>query len=883
MTSGLDGYQTEFVLTPEEFPEYDVENGKWLGSVEGIVAAAGKEIAFDSWDVLKNSRILVTRKQAAQDKIQVVCPEIWHENTNTGLSMHMEYIITDDSVFHTDSITNCKNGDSHNAEQKMVNECTHRHEFQGEGLFWKIALKNGSQEDILVKNLNLPLLMNQFFRKDDTFKYDRCVLRHTCITGHSSYLYWEKSSGNSPILLLMPLGDSVFLDLTKEERGLFGGRFGERTAFEGLVRVHLIAEEPVCGGSGNERYLRPGESVEFQMAFVFLETEKQIEEALAAHSLTVLKAVPGMVGPIENDFLVMTRPVEAQVELPSPEDRILDTTMKNGWKVSRIRFGACGRRYVRVNNAGNSAYYCFFGTEPPQRMIDSHGAFIAANHLEQDEADPCFHALLMWDMGNKRRVNASFNPYTEDWWRGGSDDPGLASGLFLSEKNVYRPEKEELSALHAFVEDFLIDRLTEQPGWRVHRMAPWFVMFEPWAGNGADDVWRAYNYVHVINIMRNMYLIKKRYRAPYFREAVEYLKMAYEYTKAMFSYWMYPRGAGAWEFGNMGEMTLPLCLAQELREEGLTREAEEIDQIMDKKAQYFASREYPFGSEMPYDSTAFEAVYAYGKRAGDGHVMGSAARAAYANRGKQPVWFLYNTDLRGGGDTGWNSSYMTQLGAYPILDYCLEEGHIDEDWILSFYGSWLSGWLLYNSGGYWNGAPENRGATGWITIASKINHSDQEPARVGDLGEKAGMPLSKGCVTLSGEAGIGYFGALRSACSIVMDHSVLGRIGLGCDIAPGEGEEAIIPRDGLSVRMYHVPERWKMEVEGGFLRKVWSARDSLKAEVVLQADKGMAIRLYSIPEEGEKQKILYQSCLAGKCGESHIICMERAVFKKVEG
>lgn len=677
LTSKLDGNQTEFVLTPEEFPEYDAEDGKWLGSVEGTVAVDGRDISFQSGDVRRNSRLLIRRgtaaqepgswyqaaqesgsrckavqepgsqnqaaqepgsqnqmaqnpgakEQAEQDTILVECPEIRCGGIGTGVSLEMAFA------------------------------------FQGEALDWEITLKNKSHSDVLIKNLNLPLLMNQYFRNDDSFKYDRCVMRHTCITGHSSYLYWEKSSGNGPVLLMMPLGDSMFLDLTKEGDGLFGGRFGESFAYEGMVRVHLVSEKPVYAGpdkgAGSERepesaesgqchkpgsaengqchepesaengqchkpgsmesgpgrepgrtesgqchepgntengqchepgsmgnavLLKPGESAEFRIALVFLENEKQIPEALAARSLTVLKAIPGMVGPIENDFHVMTQPVDAVVELCSSEDQVLDTAVKNGWRVSRIRFGACGRRYVRVQNRGNYAYYCFFGTESPREMIDGHAAFIAEKHLEQDESDPCYHALLMWDMGNKRRINAAFNPYTEDWWRGGSDDPGLASGLFLSEKNVYRPVEEELAVLHAFVEDFVLTRLTEQPGWRVHRMVPWFTMFEPWAGNGADDVWRAYNYIHVINIMRNMYLIKKQYQVPYFRKAVEYLKMAYEYTRAMFHYWMYPRGAGAWEFGNMGEMTLPLCLAQELQEEGLTREAEETNGIMNKKA-----------------------------------------------------------------------------------------------------------------------------------------------------------------------------------------------------------------------------------------------------------------------------------------------------------
>ena len=175
-----------------------------------------------------------------------------------------------------------------------------------------------------------------------------------------------------------------------------------------------------------------------------------------------------------------------------------------------MRFGDCGRRYVRVHNGKNIATYCFFATEPVEDIIDRHAAFIAQNQLETDPQDPCYHGILMWDMGNKRRINSSFNPYREDWWRGGSDDPGLAAGLFLADKNVYRVREEEVRVLNAYVEDFILERLTEQPGWRVHRMVPWYTMFEPWAGRGADDVWRAYNYVHVINIMRDMYLIQSR-------------------------------------------------------------------------------------------------------------------------------------------------------------------------------------------------------------------------------------------------------------------------------------------------------------------------------------------------------------------------------------
>lgn len=509
-------------------------------------------------------------------------------------------------------------------------------------------------------------------------------------------------------------------------------------------------------------------------------------------------------------------------------------------------------------------------------MIDEHAAFVAENHFETDENDPCYHALLMWDMTNKRRINSTFNPYFEDWWTGGSDDPGLASGLFLAEKNVYRPQEKELRVLNSFVEDFIIKRLTEQPGWRVHRMVPWYVMFEPWAGRGADDVWRAFNYVHVINIMRDMYLIQNRNQLSYLRESTQYLKMAYEYTKAMFNYWMFPDGVGASEYGNMGEMTLPLYLAQDLESEGFIQEAAEMNAIFDKKAHFFASENFPFGSEMVYDSTAFEAVYGYGKRIHSEHVMAAAAKASFANRGKQPVWYLYNTDVRGGGDTEWNTSYMTQLGAYPLIDYALDEGHVKEDWILSYYGAFLSGWLIYNSGGYWNAEHENHGATGWITMGKWINDTDARVFTEADK-KKMWMPYVNGCVSLSGEAGLGFFGALRTACSIVMDHSVLGRIGLGCIVSKEGSEEVISLHDGLGMRFYHVPQRLKIQIDAGEIKEIRISDN----EVTILADvwgcDGAEISFMSITEEGKKQQLLYK--LAANKGENVCVKVKKSCLQ----
>ena len=273
-------------------------------------------------------------------------------------------------------------------------------------------------------------------------------------------------------------------------------------------------------------------------------------------------------------------------------------------------------------------------------------------------------------------------------------------------------------------------------------------------------------------------------------------------------------------------------------------------EIFDKKSAFFASKKYPFGSEMVYDSTAFEAVYAFGKRINNDHIMHSAAKASYSNRGKQPVWYLYCTDIRAGGDTSWNTSYMTQLGAFPILDYSLHQGHIDEDWILTYYGSYLSGWLIYNSGGYWSAEKENIGATGWITEGSYINYTGQP--------HEKGFPYIKGLVALSGEAGIGFFGALRTVCSIIMDHSILGRIVLGCALNNENVKEIIVPKDGLSIRFYHVPDRWRMEVEGGYINTIEISGNSVKLIVTALSKEKTSVKVFNIPEKNEKVRCIYE-------------------------
>jgi hypothetical protein len=69
----------------------------------------------------------------------------------------------------------------------------------------------------------------------------------------------------------------------------------------------------------------------------------------------------------------------------------------------------------------------------------------------------------------------------------------------------------------------------------------------------------------------------------------------------MFTFWMFPDGVGATDYGNMGETIIATELAGALRGEGMNHEAALVEGWVGRKALCLASKPFPFGSEMAYD------------------------------------------------------------------------------------------------------------------------------------------------------------------------------------------------------------------------------------------------------------------------------------------
>lgn len=796
ITSPSDPSGANFLLSPQEFPEYDRPgDSRWFGTV--VVDVRDDSGAIHTV-VLSGSDIV---RHCDESSLEVLCPA---SDATLGLS------------------------------------ATHRFGLENGAISWHAEIHNESGHALDIMRVGVPLPMDQFFRDGDQFKYECNVLRHACIIGYNSWLYWQKAGGAMPILLFKAMGDtSVMNYAVGDAQSPWGPRAGAGKTFEGLYTIY-VANRLTDSTDTDSMRMTDGMSYEYDFRFGMATSHDDAERWLSDAGGFFLRAEPGMTLPVgQAGHVTIVSGSRPQLRTEDEQD-VIGRIVQTGeylWQAD-VTLGGYGRRGLLVGINGRESRIEFWGIERPEAIYQNHTNFITRNQWETDESDPCYHGLLMWDMVDRHRIDSSYNPHEPNWMAGGSDDIGLTPGLLLSEWNVYRPSEAQIRVLAGYCDDFIRDRLTEQPGYKVHRMVPWFEMFEPWGGLGVDDVWRAYNYVHVVNTLYNMYRIATMYRAqyPWLHEPSHYLVEAYRYAVAMFSYWMFPDGEGADRYANMGEGMMALHLSAALKHEGFVQEAEQLSGLVNKKARYFAAKSYPFGSEMAFDSTAYETVYAYGKVIDDERVMRGAMTAALSNRGRQPFWQLYMTDLRGCGDSSWNVSYMTQLGAWAIYDWTLERRHTDPELLRAWYASYLAGFSIYNSGGYLSDDPRNAGSSGWIF-----------ENRYGSMTSTQDRPrLLKGVVPESGESALGYFGGLLIAasaiyrergnegcgCDVVDDHSPL--LALGCALHIHDGGYTVTPQDGLRVRFFDTVHDWAVTLQRDALTEV--AYDETRNAITLQIE-----------------------------------------------
>jgi hypothetical protein len=133
-----------------------------------------------------------------------------------------------------------------------------------------------------------------------------------------------------------------------------------------------------------------------------------------------------------------------------------------------------------------------------------------------------------------------------------------------------------------------------------------------WNRKNAEIVDRSFNYPHVAALHWVMYRLARNHEGLVTNHPWDwYLGNAYQTSVAMMKY-----APGYARFGQMeGDVFIQILI--DLKREGMTEQAADLEAKMKARADRWRSQAYPFGSEMPWDSTGQEEVYGWTKYFGD--------------------------------------------------------------------------------------------------------------------------------------------------------------------------------------------------------------------------------------------------------------------------
>ena len=718
---------------------------------------------------------------------------------------------------------------------------TVRLESQGSLLRWTIALRNISSDPIEVGDVALPLPMHSSFNGKEP--PTASVLKHSFISGHSSFLFWMRSNSVGPYLVMTPEHDThlEYWDHTSPRALQAQGQTqapaptqvqgqGQRPAFRAYVHSVAVGEAVQAAGG---RWRQPRTSVtlepagkagaDHQYAFqlAWAQDYAGVRQRLVDAGLIDVEIAPGMTVPTDLYTCIAVRshdPIKSIVAEYPEQTAIESLGEREGRRFYRVKFKRLGENMLTVNHgAGRATRLEFFATEPLETLVHKRAAFITKHQVR--DANKWYNGLLAeWAMDTQVQLGPDNYDRIKSWrvYEVTCDDPGLSKPAYLASKNAEFPKPAEVEALDYYIEHFVwggLQRTTEESDsygiygildWKQNRDSP-----DP-GNKGKRHIWRPYDYPHIVVMYFSMYRIARDYPGLKMKlDRATYLERAYGTALGMFTIPMQVTKWSAYKTGFYNEVVIPR-LIEELDLVGKHDEAAQLRMHWEKKVAFFVSGGPDlFGSEYAFDSTGFESTQAIARYALDHPTtpgITPAAATTFATtqiranlfcRGViEKAYYYYGSDYRGGAGDAFTLTYMSPMGGWGVLNHALHDRREPDATIRLGYASILSSWSLMNTGtqetgfGYWFPSEANDGGTG----------GGFEPAAYGMTW--LGQPHHRGPWYYSSETDLGYCGALRAASTIVADDPVFGRFCFGGEMRAEKASLHIIPRDGVRRRLH---------------------------------------------------------------------------------
>lgn len=711
------------------------------------------------------------------------------------------------------------------------------YELKDGALVWSIKLSNTSNQSIEFGDVGLPMPFNERWAENETI-YETRTTKHSFVGLHGSYITVKRPSGIGNFLLLVPdqtTGAKLeYMDHWRKEEHR-GSTWTQDTGnwAAGLNVYYIHSNVIKSTGRGylpsTSLVLGAGASRTYSFKFRDPASEAELRDILYEEGMVDVNVAPGMIVP-QGDVVhvdLHTSKTIGTIEFQNPSTSGAKSvgTLAGDHKIHEFTFTKLGENIVTVNY-GDSAKIAlqFYVVEQPGAAAQRHATFMVEKTQISNPGRFNDKIFDDWMMDTKSRRDAFTGNQGFAYWMGWGDDWGYTHAQFLAEKNAMMPVASEIKALDDYLEVAVWGSIMKDnhSDFRLHNWlsVPGFT----------DDYTRGYAYPHVYNTFFGMYRIAKLHpdATTYRNTALTYLKRCYGVMNSLYAF----SNNYNFDTGLMGELTTPEIIAA-LEAEGLTAEAAKIRGYMATKWNNFKSSTYPYGSEYNYDNTGEEAVYTLARMNSNTAIQSKINDKTRACRGWQPVWYYYGVPVTICGENWWQFQYTVALAGAAMDDWMRHHSTTPDLDARGVYAAKLGNFTAINSGQI-DSDPANIGTVSWTYQAEKGTLGAQGSAeRLGT--QNVRTELHNGWRSMSGEADLGLFGALKIISADVANDPVFGLIGYGCDVAKTGGAYELTIKDGIGKRANIIPIKTWISIDQDRIAKlaVAETKDRLAATLAV--------------------------------------------------
>ncbi|MGN6376126.1 MAG: DUF5695 domain-containing protein [Sphingomonas sp.] len=558
--------------------------------------------------------------------------------------------------------------------------------------------------------------------------------------------------------------------------------------------------------------LAPGETRTIGVRFVQSPTIEAIEGTLIAHQRPVAVGVPGYVVPTDLDASLFLKAPHAVVGMASDPVGTLTVTpagTAHGWSRYAVRSQGFGRARLTISYSdGSKQTVSYYITKPLAQTVADLGHFTTTRQWFDDNSDP-FHrapAILSYDHDAGRIITQE----PRVWIAGMSDEGGAGSWVAAMMKQLDNPAPEEVAKLERMVDETVWGKLQVAAGPHAGGVKKSLFYYDPkvhpgyydpatdwttwtsWSKKQADDLGRSFNYPHVAIGYWVLYRLARDHQGLVTRHDWRwYLDHADLTVTAMMREAPYYT-----QFGQMeGEVFIDIL--QDLRREGMTAKADELEALMKKRADHWASLRYPFGSEMPWDSTGQPEVYAWMRYFGHDEKAAETRDVILGYDPTIPSWG-YNGNAR----RYWDFLYG---GKFPRIERQIHHYGSTNNAIPLFdaYRRDPSDlYLLRVAYGGMMGGITNIGEDGFGSAAF---HSWPDMMRWDPY---------------TGDYGMGFFGHAYTTATYLVDDPTFGWISFGGNLHRRNGDIIVEPKDSARARVFVAPATLWLTLDAGKFQRL---------------------------------------------------------------